>query len=271
MQNPNGGYAPHRDESGISGHCRPRARPIGASPVSGESGARSPGELPYALRLAQRVTRMLRLCYARKGAGVGVNGMTPTTTWTRIARRLGLDHNPLRRRSDVVEGWLLPVTIVTFLLLGPLVAGLVGLRMQADNAAAHRAEQSWHRVPAVLLKAAPGPMMSDNGANTWLVWTPASWAANGRSRTGIVPAPSGTKAGSTVRVWVDQTGTVRVPPLNAARAADRIAIAMGFALAALAVFLTGLALVTRSVLDHRRLADWETAWLSVGPDWSRHQ
>ncbi|HTW01368.1 MAG TPA: hypothetical protein VMF87_13800 [Streptosporangiaceae bacterium] len=197
--------------------------------------------------------------------------MTPTTTWTRIARRLGLDHNPMRRRSDVIEGWLLPVTVVTFLLLGPLVAGLIGLRVQAGNAAEQRAERSWHQIPAVLLKAAPGPMMSDNGANAWLVWTPARWAAGGRSRTGIVPAPSGTKAGATVRVWVDRAGTVRVPPLTAARASDRVAIAMGFALAALAVFLTGLALVTRSVLDHRRLAGWEAAWLSVGPEWSRHQ
>jgi hypothetical protein len=191
-------------------------------------------------------------------------------TWTRVARRLGLDHNPLRRRSDVVEGWLLPVTVVTFLLLGPLVAGLTGLRVQADNAAAQRAERSWRQVPAVLLKAAPGPMMSDNGANAWLVWTPARWVADDRARTGIVPAPSGTRAGAAVRVWVDRTGTVQVPPLTAARADERVVVAMAFALAALAVFLAGLALVTRGVLDRRRLAEWETAWLSVGPQWSRH-
>jgi hypothetical protein len=196
--------------------------------------------------------------------------MTPTTTWTRIARRLGLDHNALRRRSDVIEGWLLPVTVVTFLLLGSLVAGLVGLRVHADNAAARRAEQSWHQVPAVLLKAAPGPMMSDNGANAWLVWTPARWVTGGRTRTGVVPAPSGTRAGAAVRVWVDRTGTVQVAPLTAARANDRVAVAIAFALAALAVFLAGLSLVIRSVLDRRRLADWEAAWLSVGPEWSRH-
>jgi len=187
-----------------------------------------------------------------------------------VARRLGLDHNPLRRRSDVIDGWLLPVTVVTFLLLGPLVAGLIGLRVHADNAAAQRAERSWHQVPAVLLKAAPGPMMSDNGANAWLVWTPARWVSGNRTRTGIVPAPSGTRAGATVRVWLDRTGTLRVPPLTPARAEDRIVVAMAFALAALAVFLAGLALVTRGMLDRRRLAEWEAAWLSVGPQWSRH-
>jgi hypothetical protein len=187
-----------------------------------------------------------------------------------VARRLGLDHNPLRRRSDVVEGWLLPATVVTFLLLGPLVAGLIGLRVNADNAAVQRAEQSWRQVPAVLLKAAPGPMMSDNGANAWLVWTPARWVADGRMRTGIVPAPSGTRAGATVRVWVDRPGNARVPPLTPARAGDRVVVAMAFALAALAVFLAALALVIRAVLDRRRLAGWEAAWLSVGPQWSRH-
>lgn len=187
-----------------------------------------------------------------------------------MARRLGLDHNPLRRRSDVIEGWLLPLTVVTFLFLGPLVAGLIGLRVQADNAAAQRAERSWHQVPAVLLTAAPGPMMSDNGANAWLVWTRARWVTDGRTRTGIVPAPSGTRAGATVRVWLDRTGAVRVPPLTAARADDRIVVAMAFALAALAVFLAGLALVIRAILDRRRLAGWEAAWLSVGPQWSRH-
>jgi len=187
-----------------------------------------------------------------------------------VARRLGLDHNPLRRRSDVIEGWLLPATVVAFLLLGPLVAGLIGLRVTADNAAAQRAEQSWRQVPAVLLKAAPGPMMSDNGANAWLVWTPARWVTDGRARTGIVPAPSGSRAGATVRVWVDRTGNVQVPPLTPARADDRVVVAMAFVLAALAVFLAGLALVIRAMLDRRRLADWEAAWLSVGPQWSRH-
>ena len=187
-----------------------------------------------------------------------------------MTRRLGLDHNPLRRTSDVVEAWLLPAVIAVFLILSPFVAGAAALSVRAENTAAQRATQSWHQVPAVLLRAAPGPMMSDNGANAWLVWTPARWAANGRTRTGIVPAPSGTKAGATVRVWVDRTGNVQVPPLTPARAGDRVVVAMAFALAALAVFLACLALVIRAVLDRRRLADWETAWLSVGPQWSRH-
>ncbi len=187
-----------------------------------------------------------------------------------MARRLGLDHNPLRRRSDVVEGWLLPVALVAFLMLAPLVAGLAGAGIRADDAAAQRAERTWRPVSAVLLEAAPGPMMPDNGANAWLVWTPARWAAGGRMRTGAVPAPSGTAAGATVRVWLDRTGKVQVPPLTAAGADHRVALAMGFALIGLALFLAGLLLLVRHVLERRRLAGWEAAWLAVGPQWSRH-
>jgi hypothetical protein len=187
-----------------------------------------------------------------------------------VARRLGLDHNPLRRRSDVAEGWLLPAAVAAFLILGPVLGGLVSARVHADNAALQRAERTWRRVPAVLLQAAPGPMMSDNGANAWLVWTPARWIAGGRMRTAAVPAPSGTRAGATVPVWLDRAGTVQLPPAAAAGAGDRVVAATSFALAALAVFLAGLALIGRLVLDRRRLAGWEAAWLSVGPQWSRH-
>ena len=185
-----------------------------------------------------------------------------------MTRRLGFDHNPLRRGSDVIEAWLLPAAIAAFLILGPLAAGVTGLRVLADNVAAQRAERSWHRVPAVLLQAAPGPMMSDNGANSWLVWTPARWTAGGQTHVGSVPAPAGTSAGTTVPVWLDRAGNVQVP-LTSIGARDRIMLAGALALAVLAAFLAGLTLLVRRILDRGRLAGWEAAWLSVGPQWSR--
>ena len=185
-----------------------------------------------------------------------------------MTRRLGFDHNPLRRGSDVIEAWMLPAAIAAFLILGPLLAGVTGLRIHADNVAAQRAEHSWQRVPALLLQAAPGPMMSDNGANSWLVWTPARWTAGGLAHVGSVPAPAGTSAGTTVPVWLDRAGNVQVP-LTALGARDRVIIAGALVLALLAAFLAGLTLLGRLILDRRRLAGWEAAWLSVGPQWSR--
>jgi hypothetical protein len=190
-------------------------------------------------------------------------------TWMRLTRRLGRDRNPLRRRSDLIERWLLPVVIAAFLALCPLVAGAAGLWVRADNAAAEHAQLSWHRVPAVLLQAAAGPMWPGSGAHSWVVWTSARWTAGGRPRIGSVPAPARTRAGSTVPVWLDRAGKVRMPPLTAAQASNRVVVAMLIALAGLAVLLAGTALLARRVLDRRRLADWEIAWLSVGPQWSR--
>jgi hypothetical protein len=103
---------------------------------------------------------------------------TPTMTWRRLSRRLGRDGNPLRRRSDLIEAWLLPAMITAFLALSPLVAGAAGIWVRADNAAARHAQLSWRRVPAVLLQAAAGPQMSDNGANTW-------WSGRRRLETNV--------------------------------------------------------------------------------------
>ena len=186
-----------------------------------------------------------------------------------MARRLGFDHNPLRRRSDLIEAWLLPAVIAVFLIVSPLLVGAASAWVHNDNAATVQAERSWHRVTAVLLEAVPGPLMSDNGANTWVTWTLARWSADGRLHVGHVPAAAGSSAGSTVSVWLDRAGNVQAPPLNALQMRDRVVLAAVVALTALAVFLTAVTLIVRRLLDRRRLAGWAADWLSVGPDWSR--
>ncbi len=193
----------------------------------------------------------------------------PTMTWRRLTRRLGPHHNPLRRRSDVIAAWLGPAMVAAFLALGPLAAAAAAAWVRADDTAARHAQLSWHEVPAVLLAGAPGPMMSDNGANSWVDWTQARWTADGRSWLGQVPAAAGTTAGSTVPVWLDRAGNVHVPPLTPAQARHRVIDVVSMTLAALAVFLAALALLGRWFLDRRRLAAWETAWQAVGPRWGQ--
>jgi hypothetical protein len=197
--------------------------------------------------------------------------MAPTTTWTRVARRLGFDHNPLRRRSDLIEAWLLPAVIAVFLALSPLLVGAASAWVHHDNAATQQAQRSWHRVTAVLLQAVPGPLMSDNGTNSWTTWSPARWTENGRPHVGQVPAAAGSSAGSTVSVWLDRAGNVQAPPLTAGQIRDRVVLAAVVALTALALFLTAVALIGRRLLDRGRLAGWATAWMSVGPQWSRRE
>lgn len=193
----------------------------------------------------------------------------PTKTWKKLTRRLADDGNPLRRREDLIEGWLMPVAVVVFLALSPVVAIATGALVHADNAASRHVEASYRPVRGVLLQSAPGPEESDDGANAWLVSTPARWMAGGRPHRGYVPAPARTAAGSVVTVWLDRAGRVELPPLTSAQASDRVIVATVTALAALAMLLAGLPWLGRKVLDRRRLAGWEAGWLAVGPRWTR--
>ncbi len=196
---------------------------------------------------------------------------TPTTVWARLARRLGIDGNPLRRRSDVIVAWLLPVAIMLFFALCPVVYIVMGMRVRADNAVAQRAEVTWHRVEGVLLQPAAGPQQSGSGANAWTVLEPVRWSVDGRPHVNDVPVASDTPAGRLVPVLLNRAGKLEMPPLTAAQVGDRVFADTLVALAALSVLLAGLAWAIRRALDRRRLADWETEWLAVGPRWSRQQ
>jgi len=193
---------------------------------------------------------------------------TPTTTWTWLARRLGADHNPLRRRSDLIEAWLLPVAIALFLVLGPVAAGGATWLSHAQATASRQAQQTWHRVPAMLLRAAPGPMAGSS--HTWTVREPARWVAGGTVHSALVPVAAGTKAGGVVPVWLDRSGQPQSLPLTASQVSDRVVVAVAAALTALALLLTGLVLAIRWRLNRRRLAAWAADWARVGPRWS-HQ
>jgi hypothetical protein len=157
--------------------------------------------------------------------------------------------------------------LAALLLAGPLVAIIAGRWAQEDNAAAWQAQQSWHRVPALLLASAPGPMFPDGGANSWTVWTSARWTVGGRTHVGNVPATSGSQAGTTITAWLDQAGNPRLP-LTSAAASDRVITASAIAVGALALLLASMAVIAHRVLNRRRLAMWEAAWTSAGPEWS---
>jgi hypothetical protein len=179
-----------------------------------------------------------------------------------------MDGNPLRRRADKIEVWLAPVAIAVFLALCPVVAIGMSAWVHAENATPQRAAQSRHAVKAVLLQAAPGPAESDGGANTWTVWVRAQWTVGGVRVTGKVPVPAGSPAGSTQTVWLNRAGAVEVPPASASQIAGLADTATAVGLTALAALLAGLTWLIRRALDRRRLARWESAWLTVEPRWS---
>jgi hypothetical protein len=193
----------------------------------------------------------------------------PTKVWMRLARRLGRDGNELRRRSDFIEGCLVPAAIALFVIFVPLVAALTTFWVRADNSSVARAEVTWLKVPGVLLQSVPGPMEADHGADAWLEQARARWMWDGQPRVGYVQAAAGSTAGSPVTVYTDRVGHVQTLPLTTGQVTGRVIEISVAVLTVLAVLLAGLVRLVRHALHRRRIAAWEAAWREFGPIWSR--
>jgi hypothetical protein len=185
---------------------------------------------------------------------------------TRLARKLGLDGNPLRRRTDKIAAWAAALLLTVFLIGAPLLSVVaIGWAGRA-GAADQRAERSWRQVPAVLLQAPPAPAREVVGYSR----VRARWTApDGRMRTGQILVSTGLAAGRTVPLWVDAAGSPAGPPPTHRTTIATKATAAVVAAAALGIVLLSLARAGQWVLDRRRLADWGVTWASVGPQWTK--
>ncbi|GAA2562533.1 MULTISPECIES: Rv1733c family protein [Streptomyces] len=176
--------------------------------------------------------------------------------------------NPLRRRSDLIEAWVLLATLV----LALSAAAFAGLAAAAavDGALAERRDRI-RAVPAVLTRdAAHAPPAPASGNEDDSVWAPVRWTApDGTGRTGRAEVEPGNKAGTAVTVWTDPEGRLVSPPPGGAEARFQIVMAgvtIGGA-AAGSVLLGGR--LVRSRLQRRRLEEWEAEWRLVEPSWRK--
>jgi hypothetical protein len=140
-----------------------------------------------------------------------------------------------------------------FLAGSPFVAYAAG--RWADAALARKARlqrNALFQVPATVLRQAP--LRTGSGTREARPVL-AQWRApNGQLHTGPVCALSGTAAGSTVKVWVNQAGELADPPLRQPEIADRTELAEGLAAAGFAVTLAALGRLARKSLDKRAAA-----------------
>lgn len=191
------------------------------------------------------------------------------TRTQRLARRLGLDNNPLRRRSDKIAASLGAGLLTAFLIGAPLLAVMSAHWSGHLGAAEQRAQRTWRLVSAVLLRKAPVPPAFSGGLYGG-AWVPARWTApDGRVRTGEIDVSSGMPAGHAVGIWVDPAGRPTGPPLTHRAVAARTVIAAAVAPIVLGIVLAFVAGAGRWVFDRRRLAGWDSAWASVGPHWTK--
>jgi hypothetical protein len=190
----------------------------------------------------------------------------PRSTWLcRLLRGLRLDRNPLRRASDRAETAVLGVLLAAFLASAPFAAHAAGNWTYAGSAREAQAQQAaLHQVPATLLQAATSLALSEGGAEAQARWK----APDGQVRTGEVFVDSTAPAGSTVTVWVNQSGQLAGSPLQHNQVTGRAVMAQVLAVAALAIVLIIIGWAARRALDRRRLAAWDAEWVATERRWS---
>lgn len=221
----------------------------------------APSNPPAAAGLKSRPTASPR----PEPSGKAIPGMRST----RLARKIGLDGNPLRRRIDKVAACLAALLVAVFLAGAPLLS-LVAARWAGHAGAAEQREaRSWHQVPAVLQQAAAPPRFGRGSFGSSEVL--ARWTApDGQVLAGAIPVSGAMAAGHTVLLWVNAVGSPTGPPPSHLVVLTRQVVAAVAAAVALAIMLLFLTWAGRWALDRRRLRRWEAAWAAVGPDWTRH-
>ncbi|MFB7241333.1 hypothetical protein CW362_17210 [Streptomyces populi] len=180
-------------------------------------------------------------------------------------------HNPLRRRSDVVEAWW-ALAVGVLMLVGAPLAGAGAAWWAYDGAQAHAAARraAQHHVRAVLVEDAPATVPSRPGGGRRSLSAPVRWTGtDGTARTGLVRVPAGLRRGTRIDVWTDARGTI-VRPAPSSSMILQQALALGVFTAAGAAFAVSVAhLCVRRALMRRRLAQWERDWARTEPDWTR--
>jgi hypothetical protein len=196
---------------------------------------------------------------------------TPKRWVAALARRMGMDANPLRRGCDRAEAWLRLGLVLVFLIASPLAAfGLGHLTNDASVRAARAEAANEHQVAAVLLHRVSHNSNDPLYSTSELAWAQARWTApDGRRRVGEVPAAVGSRAGRQVPIWVNNVGQLVYPPIGQGQIASRVIAVVALTPAILAIMLLGVGWLIRRLLDRRRMASWATEWSAVEPLWTK--
>jgi plastocyanin len=190
--------------------------------------------------------------------------------------------NPLRRRSDVVEGWLGVLTALLF-CTAPVIGWWAGQsvdRTLQRVVRTQRAERTLVSATAQSPKSAEAtspssasagsssssdPLGSDSQHGDTLRWT----APDHSVHTATVSSDLEVWQQHRIMVWTDHKGALVPAPLDSVTATTHSVLA-GLAAASAA---GGLLLISRQVLLWRlmlrRMASWEREWARVGQDWGR--
>jgi hypothetical protein len=160
-------------------------------PFHPDGGMPPPGGAWSVRRAGRDWNKVLQVRGHRGNDDVGNNPRGMKTT--RIARKLGLDGNPLRRRTDKIAARFTALLLAVFLIAAPLLSVAAAGWASHHGAAELQAKRSWRQVSAVLLQGAPAPT---TGGVLGYYQVLARWTIpGGRARTGRIPVSAGMAAG----------------------------------------------------------------------------
>jgi hypothetical protein len=175
------------------------------------------------------------------------NGPRQGWHW-KLLRRIGFDRNPMRRGTDRIQAVTRAGLLVVFLAGAPVAAQYVSHGIYVSGLQAGHAEATtWHRVPAVVLHAAPIAAGWSHSRKSPALLS-VRWASpDGSPATGEITVAEHAVAGSIITVWIDEKGHLTQPPLARAEVSTEvmcaaIATLVGFALLLAAVGGVGVIL-----------------------------
>ncbi|MFF7648041.1 hypothetical protein [Streptomyces canus] len=178
-----------------------------------------------------------------------------------------LRRNPLRRRSDRVETWIVLATWIAALAGGLLAGEAAGAAME-DGLAARRA--AVHAVSATLTENADEPPAPAGDGTGGTVQAKVRWTApDGSVRTGVARVVPGGATGTAVTVWIDRRGDLVRTPLTPAEARLQSALTGLLVAVGTGAVAFGCGWPARLRLDRRRMRDWESEWARVAPSGGR--
>jgi hypothetical protein len=168
-------------------------------------------------------------------------------------------------RVEDMAAWVLLAAGVVLVLSG----GVLGIGVY-DQIIHQSHAESVDRTPvwATLLDSAP--TIASTYATGPPVGVHAIWQdRSGMPHTGLVRAPQGLDAGTTVPIWIDRSGAAVPESMSARNGLEMAGITAGAVIFAGLAALAVLWAVLGRVLMTCNSAAWEQEWRQVAPLWSR--
>lgn len=188
-----------------------------------------------------------------------MQGSTFTFSWWRLPQ---VKRHPMVRAVDRVETAVLVIMVAVALLSVP-VAAQIGASSYARSAAeVARETATMHQTSAVLLTDSTTAMIGGNApAMPRKGHALARWQSpTGGYTSARVPAVAGTKAGTTVRIWLDPMGRpTDAPKSHTEIMMDAIGVSL-FVVGVISAMGFILFVSLRTVFDRLRFSRWEREW-----------